>query len=146
MTAMAAPKHDSRERGYVAAELALGVGLLLFPVALLVLTLPAWSERQTTARSIAREISRIVAVAGVCDHARATQTAHDMARNLGLPTGDVDVELDCGSDQRLRRGGSVRASVTVTVPAIRIPSIASVGAWSWTAHHSEPVDQYRSFE
>ena len=40
------------ESGYVAAELALGVGLLVFPIALLVLTLPTWSERQTTARSI----------------------------------------------------------------------------------------------
>jgi hypothetical protein len=48
------PHGRSREGGYVAAELALGIGLLVFPVALLVLTLPTWSERQTTARSIAR--------------------------------------------------------------------------------------------
>jgi hypothetical protein len=40
----------------------------------------------------------------------------------------------------------VRASVTVAVPAVDFPGIGSVGAWSWTAHHSEPVDQYRSFE
>ncbi len=44
------------ERGFVAAELVLGVGLLLFPVALLVLTLPTWSERQATGRAIAREV------------------------------------------------------------------------------------------
>jgi hypothetical protein len=136
----------SREDGYVAAELALGVGLLVFPVALLVLTLPTWSERQTTARSIAREVSRVVAVAGVCDRARATDTAHDMARNLGLSPGDVDVQLDCAPGQRLSRGGNVRASVTVAVPAVTFPGIGSVGAWSWTAHHSEPVDQYRSFQ
>jgi hypothetical protein len=136
----------SREGGYVAAELALGVGLLVFPVALLVLTLPTWSERQTTARSIAREVSRVVAVAGVCDRGRATDTGHDMARNLGLAPSDVDVRLDCVPGGRLPRGGSVRASVTVAVPAVTFPGIGSVGAWSWTAHHSEPVDQYRSFE
>ncbi len=137
---------DSRERGYVAGELALGIGLLLFPVALLVLTLPTWSERQTTARSIAREVSRVVAVAGVCDRGRATETGHDMAENLGLTPGNVDVQLDCAPGEHLRRGGSVRASVTVAVPAVRFPGIGNVGAWSWTAHHSEPIDQYRSFE
>jgi hypothetical protein len=136
----------SRQGGYVAAELALGVGLLVFPVALLVLTLPTWSERQTTARSIAREVSRVVAVAGVCDRGRAVEMGHDMARNLGLAPSDVDVQLDCVPGGRLPRGGSVRASVTVAVPAVTFPGIGSVGAWSWTAHHSEPVDQYRSFE
>jgi uncharacterized membrane protein len=140
------PDRRSREGGYVAAELALGVGLLVFPVALLVLTLPTWSERQTTARSIAREVSRVVAVAGVCDRGRAAETGHDMARNLGLTPSDVDVQLDCVPGGRLPRGGSVRASVTVAVPAVALPGIGSVGAWSWTAHHSEPVDQYRSFE
>ena len=136
----------SREGGYVAAELALGVGLLVFPIALLVLTLPTWSERQTTARSIAREVSRVVAVAGVCDRGRAAETGHDMAQNLGLSPSDVDVELDCAPGERLPRGGNVRASATVVVPAVTIPGIGSIGAWSWTAHHAEPVDQYRSLE
>ena len=136
----------SREDGYVAAELALGIGLLVFPVALLVLTLPTWSERQTTARSIAREVSRVVAVAGVCDRGRAAETGNDMARNLGIAPSDVEVQIDCAPGARLPRGGSVRASVTVAVPAVTFPGIGSVGAWSWTAYHSEPVDQYRSFK
>src|SRR5215208_901724 len=140
------PHRRSREGGYVAAELALGIGLLVFPVALLVLTLPTWSERQTTARSIAREVSRVAAVAGVCDRGLAAETGHDMARNLGLAPSDVDVQLDCVPDGRLPRGGSVRASVTVAVPAVTLPGIGTVGTWGWTAHHTEPVDQYRSFE
>src|SRR5207237_9775003 len=85
----------SREGGYVAAELALGVGLLVFPIALLVLTLPTWSERQTTARSIAREVSRVVAVAGACDRGRAAETGHEMARNLGPSPGDLRVPPAC---------------------------------------------------
>jgi len=135
----------SGERGYVAGELAIGIGLLVFPVALLVLTLPTWSERQTTARSVAREVARVVAVAGVCDRERAVDTGSEMARNLGLPPGDLDVQLDCAPRARLVRGENVRASVTVAVPAVDLPAIGSVGAWRWTAHHSEPVDQYRSF-
>ena len=43
------PGHGQRDDGFAATELVLGVGLLLVPVALLVLTLPTWSERQTTA-------------------------------------------------------------------------------------------------
>ena len=142
------PRRDkgARERGYVAGELAIGIGLLVFPVALLVLMLPTWSERQTTARSVAREVARVVAVAGVCDRQRAVETGHDMARNLGLRPADLDIQLDCVANGRLQRGERVRASVTVAVPAVDVPGIGGVGAWSWTAHHSEPIDQYRSFE
>lgn len=139
-------ENGTGERGYVAGELAIGIGLLVFPVALLVLTLPTWSERQTTARSVAREVARVVAVAGVCDRQRAVETGHGMARNLGLPPADLDIQLDCLANARLPRGERVRASVTVAVPAVDVPGIGSVGAWSWTAHHSEPIDQYRSFE
>jgi hypothetical protein len=91
-------------------------------------------------------VSRVVAVAGVCDRGRAAETGHEMARNLGLSSGDIDVQLDCTPGERLLRGGNVGAAVTIAVPAVALPGMGSVGAWSWTAHHSEPVDQYRSFE
>jgi hypothetical protein len=134
------------ERGYVAAELAIGVGLLIMPVALLVLTLPSWSERQTTARAIVREVARTVAVLGICDQGHAQEVGRTMAGNLGLPAEEVTIALDCAPGARLGRGGEVSASVTVAVPAVDIPGIGAVGAWSWTAHHQEPIDQYRSFE
>jgi hypothetical protein len=133
------------ERGYVAAELALGIGLLVFPVAMLVLTLPTWSERQSAARAIAREAARTVAIDGECDIDAARRVASTMAENTGLRGGAVEIALDCPVGQRLPRGGEVTASVTIGIPAVDIPGIAEVGAWSWTAHHSEPVDQYRSF-
>jgi hypothetical protein len=135
-----------REDGYVATELALGIGLLVFPVAMLVLTLPTWSERQSAARSIAREVARTVAVDGTCNGAAAQQVGASMAANIGLRNSGVDIALDCVDGQRLPRGGEVTARVTVGMPAVDIPGIAEVGAWSWTAHHSEPVDQYRSFD
>src|SRR4051812_44154892 len=73
------------ERGFVATEFALGIALLIVPVACLVLTLPTWSERRTTARAIVREVARVVASAGVCDQESARGLTQTMARNLGLP-------------------------------------------------------------
>ena len=70
---------DRREGGFVAAELALGVGVLLLPVAFVVLTIPSWSERQTTGRAIAREVGRAVARDGWCD----TALANDLGGSHG---------------------------------------------------------------
>ena len=127
-------------------ELAIGVGLLLFPVALLVLTLPSWSERQTTARSVAREVGRVVAVRGACDRDERTRTAAVMAENLGLAASELDVDLDCGDGARLERGCDSRRGRDGAGARRRHPRDRSVGEWSWTAHHDEPVDQYRSFD
>jgi hypothetical protein len=137
---------DGRERGYVGAEVAISIGLLIFPVTLLVLTLPTWSERQTTARAVAREVAREVAIAGVCDRAQAFDTAMGMAANLGLPAGDLTIAVDCATGARLPRGGEITAAVTVAMPAVELPGIGSLGAWSWTPRHREPIDQYRSFD
>jgi len=133
------------ERGFVATELAAGIGLLLVPVACLVLTLPTWSERQTTARAIAREVGRSTAVSGRCDQAAAVVLTREMAANLGLDPADATVTLDCAPGARLARGASVTARVTVQVPAVDVPGIGSVGAWTWTAAHTETVDPYRSY-
>jgi hypothetical protein len=134
--------NDASERGFIATELALGLGLLVFPVALLVLTLPGWSERQATARVIAREVARRSAREGVCDEAAARSLAVTMARNLGVPADDFGVEVVCPGGAVLSPGADVEARVTVRMPAVEIPGIGAVGAWSWTAHHREPVDRY----
>ena len=123
------------ERGFVAAELAMGLGLLVFPVALLVLTLPGWSERQATARVITREVARRIAREGVCDAAAARSLGVSMAHNLGVPSEGFEVTVVCSD-------GDVEARVTVQMPAVEIPGIGGVGAWSWTARHREPVDRY----
>jgi hypothetical protein len=135
---------ERQDAGFIAIELAIGIGLLLFPVAMLVLTLPTWSERQTAARSIARETARVAAVAGECDEGAARRLGLTMASNLGLPTNAVVVELDCATGSPLPRGGVVTSRVTARMPAVTIPGIGGVGGWSWTAVHHEPVDQYRS--
>ena len=66
-----------------------------------------------------------------------------MARNLGVADADVH--------GRARRaptaptslaGADVEARVTVRMPAVELPGIGAVDAWSWTARHREPVDLY----
>jgi hypothetical protein len=136
-------RHRS-EQGFVAAEFALGIGLLVLPVALLVLTLPGWSERQVTARVIARETARRVARDELCDRDGAELEAATMAGNLGLDVGDVHLELDCAAGTPLVPGSDVQVSVTVRIPAVQIPGVGGVGEWAWTARHREPVDPFAS--
>lgn len=132
------------ESGFVATEFAFGVVVLVLPVTLLVLTFPRWSERQVTARVIAREVARRSARDGVCDRAGATRLGATMARNLGVAPSDVRVELACAGGAGLAPGSNVEALVTVAMPAVQVPGVGPVGAWSWTARHREPVDRYAS--
>jgi hypothetical protein len=133
-----------RDAGHVALELVLGVAVLLLPVAAVVLTLPTWSQRQTTARAIAREVGRIVARDGSCSTVVASGLSEMMAANLGLAADDVTVDLACSPGAALVPGSSLEVSVTVAMPAARLPGLGGVGAWNWTAHHRQPVDLYGS--
>jgi hypothetical protein len=132
----------SSEGGFVATEFAVGIGLLVIPVALLVLTLPGWSERQVTARAISREVARRAAREGVCDLGAARALGASMAANLGVPSAELGVDLDCVDGSVLPAGGDIEAQVTVAMPAVLLPGIGAVGAWSWTARHREPIDRY----
>lgn len=134
----------SSEAGFVATELVLGLGLLVLPVALLVLTLPGWSERQTTARVIAREAARTVARDGRCEPEVAVALARTMAGNLGVTLHDVDVDVQCSPGAVLVPGSELEVDVTVRMPAVHVPGVGNVGEWTWTARHREPVDRYAS--
>jgi hypothetical protein len=118
--------------------------VLVLPVALLVLTFPRWSERQVTARVIGREVARRTARDASCDLGAARVLGATMARNLGVAPADVTVDLSCADGADLPFGGEVEATVTITMPAVQLPGLGAVGAWSWTARHREPVDRYAS--
>lgn len=130
------------ESGFVATELVVGIGLLVVPVALLVLTLPGWSERQVTARVISREVARRTARDGVCDVGSARALGVTIAGNLGVPVADVSVDLSCRDGAELVPGSDVEARVTIRMPAVELPGLGAVDAWSWTARHREPVDRF----
>ena len=91
------------------------------------------------ARELARNVARAAAVAGSVPDTEAliAQATH----NYGIERADISVRLsgDAG------RGGLVTANVTVQMPVISIPGIGGLGSVSWTVHHTEQVDLYRSF-
>jgi hypothetical protein len=132
----------SDERGFLAAELVAGIALLVVPVALLVLGMPQWAERETDARAIAREVGRTLAASGWCDAATAQSLAARMATNVSLPAGDLTVVTRCAPGAILPPGSDVEVDVTVRIPPVHLPAVGDVGEWSWTVHHREPVDVY----
>ncbi len=128
-------------RGQAAIELVASVGLLLLPVVLLVASIPTWSERRHTAIAAAREAS-VVAANGfpgdVGDEAESA--AKSVAAAHGVPAEDISVEVRTGEGG----SGSVSATVTVRMPALVLPAIGSVGAWSWSTTHTRRTGDYRS--
>jgi hypothetical protein len=133
-----------RERGFVAIELAAGVALLVFPVAMLVASLPGWFDRQSLARQAARDAARAVVLDGTCRDEVASAAALRIVRGGGVDPSEVRVELDCVAGSTLARDGIVTAHVTVDMPTVTVPVIGSVGAWRWSAGHAEPVDPFGS--
>jgi hypothetical protein len=119
----------------------LGVGLIVLPVMVLVLTLPTWEQRTVDAQDAARTAARALVVAGNWGDgvAAADQVVAQVADGDGLPAGDISVQCS-GS---LEPGGSVTATVTVVVPAGRVPGLGFVGTLHYSATSTEHVDTYR---
>ncbi len=137
-----------RESGHAAIELALGVGLLLIPAAIVVLGFGPWSERIVLAEAAAAEASRAAVLA--LDVGPGTGVVLEMADNYGLGAGDTRIGW-CGAvpvaggvgDCIFARGETVTAEVQVWVPFVPTPWGSIGGVWISRAH-SENVDLYRS--
>lgn len=144
------------EEGHVAVELALGLCLLVLPMALLALSLPTWVQRQAIATAAAQEAARSVVVSGSAEEGRdaGLRIVAEAAVNNGIEPVDLavcfvshDVTVPapggCGSVV-LERGTAVTAHVRVRLPALSLPgSDASFGAVARTVSHTEQVDRYR---
>lgn len=126
-------------------ELALGMGVLVLPVALAVLVFPTWAERQSMARLAAQETARTVVLTG--DLANGTAQGRALAERIAANHGmvgalrTVSVTSSGGS---LTRGATVTASVEVSIPIPDLPWTPG-GDVTWTVSHAEAVDRYRSF-
>jgi hypothetical protein len=119
----------------------LGVGLIVLPVLVLVLTIPTWEQRTVDAQDAARAGARALVVADDWqDGALAADDAIDQVIvGDGLVAPDVTVRL-AGS---LEPGGKVSVAVTVLLPVGNLPGLGFVGVLHYTATSVEHVDNYR---
>lgn len=131
-----------RQDGLAAIELSLGICLFLLPVAMIVFTLPTWPERQNLARAAAEEAALLaVSATNPTDGYLAGEIAVERtAINHGLDPTDLTITWD----GQWCRGCEITAHVQVRIPAITIPMITTIAETSWTASHTERLDDYRS--
>ena len=138
------------ERGHAAVELAIGVGVLLLPVALAVLAFGPWSERRVLAEAAAAEGSRALVID--LDQSAAEALVGRMIDGHGMSREELRLGW-CGTHPTtigsgtgscpLMRGSTVDLEVQVWAPLVMTPWGAVGGLWI-TADHAEPIDLYRS--
>jgi len=129
------------QHGFITTEFVWGIAFLLLPVALLVITLPTWQERQTMARVAARDAARSYVLNA--DSAQAQQVVDEITTNYRLNKGDVELTLD--GDPPSQRGGKITATVKVKVPVANIALLnLRSPEFTFDESHTEYVDLYRS--
>lgn len=145
----------SGEGGGVPVEFAAAAGVLLLPIAILVLSLPTWLELRTVASVAAQEAAREAVLADTADAATVAGRAMvaTIAVNHGLDRGALALCYAADGDPcaervaSLERGDAVTTRVTVDLPALNFPLLgAALHAVPYTASHTEHVDRYRSFD
>lgn len=128
--------------GFAALEFALGLAVLLLPVALVVVSLPVWAETQSMGRVAAQQAARAAALAPDAATATgaATAAAATVVANHGRSLrGPVQVVVESGAPQP-----QVRATVTVDLPALNLPLLRRVTSVDWRVSATQPLDLYRS--
>ena len=132
----------SRERGATPVELALGVMLLVVPVAIVVLSIAPVFEHRNFARRAAAEAARTMVLSTGDPSAEALAVIEAQARSMGIDPDDVTVLLCGGAECAVDRGSVVTVDVTVLVQ--ELSSFLPIGAITVNAVHSEQVDMFRS--
>lgn len=149
--------HD--EDGSAVIEFPLAVGFLLIPMAVLVMSIAPWVERQSMARVAAGEAARVLVLSSgtTPDQEAARQIVWRIAQNHGVDAEDVSVFFcapEDGSDDEkqlsrcpsLTRGDLIAVEVAVRVPAATVLGIGTFGEASVSARVTEQVELFRSFD
>lgn len=133
----------SSEKGASPLELALGLMLIVVPVAVMALSVAPVFEHHNFARRAAAEAARTLVL-------NPTESGHLDARNLvttlalghNIDPGLIDLRF-CGGDLcSLARGSMVSVEVLVRIP--EVSAFLPIGDMTVTAIHAEQVDPYRS--
>ncbi len=138
------------DRGHAGVELALAVGLLLLPVAIVVMSFGPWSEARVDAEAMAAEAARSAVID--LNQASGAATTRALATSLGYPEqslrfgwcGAVPNVSGAGSCS-FERGSSVDVVIELWTPLLATPWGEVGGIWV-DASHSEPIDIYRSLD
>ncbi len=134
--------------GFAVVQWVAGLGLVVVPAAVAVLSLAPWYERAGMASLAAQEAARAAVLAD--DWAGAVDAADRVVASIAArgcvgDPGCIRVELASTSPGRLDRGGSVSATVTVRIPVAVVPFAGTIGGFEHRVTHRETVDRYRSF-
>ncbi|MHB1912120.1 MAG: hypothetical protein ACYCTI_08725 [Acidimicrobiales bacterium] len=132
-------RHQS---GSAPLSLTLGLGLLVIPVLLLVLTLPTWEARTVDARDAAAAAARTLVTSDSWSDGVAS--ADQLVQEIGATDGVGSDQISVSFQGSLSRGAEVSAKVTVSIPAAQIPLIGAVGSLHYSATSTQLVDEYRS--
>lgn len=129
------------QRGSAALELALGMGFLVIPALVAVLSFSPWLEARAFVRTAAAESARAAVLAAGDPTSAGEALVADLAAGRGFE--GVGVEMCGGASCVLERNGFVTARVSLEVPVISTPW-GDVGGIEVEGFHAEPVDAYRS--
>ena len=143
------------ESGFTAVEWAIGLGLIVLPLVIAVMSVAPVADRLSTARTIAQEAARALALADDWDSGAiaAREVAQQVARNHGLDGAEwcagaaescEGLELWGSSPGVLARGGEVHVTVRVSAPAVTVPFLGEFASITLTGTHAERVDDFRS--
>lgn len=136
------------ERGYVALEFALAMGLLVLPTALILLQIPSYLEQRDRATAIAATIAQECANKASSrqdGQAIASNTAHqEMLASSSLSRSTL-ISTSCSYETgQLTPGSRVRSHISISVPAPVILGVPHNFAWTMSGHHDVIIPKYRS--
>lgn len=132
----------NRERGATPVELALGVMLLVVPVAIIVLSIAPVFEHRNFVRRAAAEAARTMVLSTGDPSAEGLAVIEAQARSMGIESDNITVLFCGGAACTIDRGSVVTVEVTVLVE--ELSSFLPIGTITVNAVHSEQVDLYRS--
>lgn len=131
----------SGDSGIVLIEMVLAIGLILMPVVGVCGAAVVWPGRLNAAHSAAYEAAKAM-VSSDGDEGLAQDRAAAVWANHGYDAEDISVAF---SGDPEARGGELKATVTITLPAIPLPGVGSHASASWSTSHIERVPDYRGF-
>lgn len=130
------------DRGAAPLELALGLGLILIPAAVVALSVAPVFEHYNLARRAAAEAARTMVLSIGDPEAEAHAVIDQLASGHGVAPEAVTVSFCGGGGCSLARGTIVTVEVAVRVP--QVSAYLPLGDFTVRAAHSEQVDPYRS--